>query len=590
MKKQLLLGLSTLLIATCADAQTKAVRASLDAEGQLNYEAVTIDREYANKSTEAESLTGFPFGQPANGIFKTTRGVTLVDLDGDGSQEILFGADSILWALDGDGSIIWERITSGICILPPTVDDMDGDGEWDIAVNNAAFAAFGYDGQTYLLNEDGTDKPGWPVSFNNNWMINAPVMADVNGDGTMEIVTGERVGSAQGFLHVLDINGSELEGWPVETYATIAFTPSVGDLNGDGSQNVVAGISTNGALYAFTSEGDTLDGFPQIPASASLSYQSPLLADITGDGNLEIIGSRHGDNPEYYAVDATGEYAEGWPVPSIGGWTYAPPSMADLDGDNEYEIFMGNPNTDGSDDPQPVDVIFGFDSEGENLDNFPLSKEGGNEGVITIADIDNNGVIDILFTSNLFTLEDGQGFLHAYATDGSGELEGFPLRTPALTYLNSGILGDINGDGNLDVTTVSSRSTFGQGIDSVYVSAFDLEVPYLPENIFFNAYKGSNGRTGLMSQLTLDVKNSEMRTLSVYPNPATDQVTVELPEGLTDETLTLYDLQGRQILQRTLGQSYGEVTVIDTQNLPSGVYFIHIPLNKVVYMGKLIVE
>ncbi|MGB6034691.1 MAG: T9SS type A sorting domain-containing protein [Cryomorphaceae bacterium] len=589
MKKHLLLGLSTLLIATCADAQTKAVKASLDAEGQLQYETITIDREYVSKATEGESLTGFPFGRPANGIFKTTRGATLVDLDGDGNQEILFGADSLLWALDGDGSIIWEKVTAGICILPPTVDDMNGDGEWDIAVNNAAFAAFGYEGKTYLLNEDGTDKPGWPVSFNNNWMINAPVMADVNGDGTMEIVTGERVGGTQGFLHVLDMSGSELEGWPVETSATIAFTPSVGDINNDGSQNVVAGISTNAALYAYTAEGDILDGFPQIPESASLSYQSPLLADITGDGNLEIIGSRHGDNPEYYAVDATGAYAEGWPVASAG-WTYAPPSMADLDGDNEYEIFMGNPNIDGSENPQPLDVIFGFDTEGENLDNFPLSKLGGNEGVITIADIDNNGVVDILFTSNVFTLGDGQGFLHAYATDGSGELEGFPLRTPALSYLNSGILGDIDGDGNLDVTTVSSSSTFGQGVDSVYVSAFNLEVPYLPENIFFNAYKGSNGRTGLMSQLSLDVNNNEMRTLSVYPNPAHDQVTVELPEGITDETLTLYDLQGRQILQRTIGQSSGKVTVIDTQSLPSGVYFVHIPLNEVVYMGKLIVE
>ncbi|MFN2428514.1 MAG: FG-GAP-like repeat-containing protein, partial [Cryomorphaceae bacterium] len=559
MKRIIFSIIGAALIAVPAWSQTNAKRASLDDSGRLTLEDVTI--EIPASARDADHLEGFPFGRPANPSFKNTRGVTLVDIDNDGLDEILFGADQTFYALNSDGTVLWEKAMDGINILPPTVDDMDGDGEWDIAVNNAGVSI--YSGRTYLLNADGTDKPGWPVNFDDHWMINAPVMADVNGDGVMEIIAGERISGSAGLLHVLDITGEELEGWPIETTATVAFTPSVGDINNDGVTDVISGLSTDGSLYAFDASGNILEGFPQVPADASLSYQSPLLLDLNGDENLEIIGSRHGENAEYYAVDFEGNYVEGWPVASPG-WTYAPPSAADTDADGSFEIFMGNPNTDGSEVPMPMDVIYGFGSDGSDLPNFPIAKVGGNEGVITVADIDDNGVVDLVFTSNLFTSEDGQGFVHAYAMDGSGELDGFPLRTPAMTFLNSALLGDIDGDGVLDLTTLSASTNFGASIDSVFVSAFNLELPYIPENIYFNAYKGSNGRTGLIESSVVSTENRRVEKLSVYPNPTSGNFFIELPENSTNAVMSICDIRGRQVMQENINASGNSAYPVNT--------------------------
>ncbi len=589
MKKVLSLITIGLLIGGSSMAQTNAKRASLDSEGRITLEDIQIDESIILNSRDADMLPGFPFGRHTNPTFKNTRGVTLADIDNDGTDEIIFGADSILFCLDGDGSILWERALSGTNILPPTVADMDNDGNLEIAVNNAGLGAFGTVGQVYLMDSNGDDLEGWPVNFDDHWMINAPVMADVDGDGIMEIVTGERVSGSVGFIHVLQMDGTELDGWPVETTGNVAFTPSVGDINNDGTMDVISGQSADGSLYAFDASGTLLDGFPQIATDGKFSYQSPLLADLNGDENLEIVGSRHGDGAEYYAVKSDGTYAEGWPVASPG-WTYSPPSITDSDADGDYEIFMGNPNTDGSEVPEPLDVIYGFAPDASALPNFPISKVGGNEGVITVADIDNNGVVDIIFTSNIFTLEDGKGFIHAYAMDGSGELEGFPLRTPALSFLNSAILGDINDDGMLDLTSLSYRSTFGQSTDSVFIAAFDLELPYMPENIYFNAYKGSNDRAGVVpAAFNVGVNDRDILPLSLYPNPAAGNVTIQLPSNSANSAVRVYDIRGRKTVESNINGS-GSTFDLNISTLKSGIYFVQIIVESKTYMSKLIVE
>lgn len=277
MKKCISLFASALLISAGAFAQNNAKKASLGEDGRLHFENVNIELSTLSGNRDINELPGFPFGRPANPSFKNTRGATLVDIDDDGTDEILFGADGIFYCLKGDGSILWQHEMPGINILPPTVGDMDGDGNLEIAVNTAGIAT--YVGQIYLLNAQGEDLPGWPVNFSNHWMFNAAVMADVDGDGTMEIVSGERVNGNQGFLHVLKMDGTELTGWPAETPGNIAFTPSVGDINDDGIMDIVSGVSSDGSLYAYDATGAILDGFPQIAVDGKLSYQSPLLLD-----------------------------------------------------------------------------------------------------------------------------------------------------------------------------------------------------------------------------------------------------------------------------------------------------------------------
>ncbi len=46
-------------------------------------------------------------------------------------------------------------------------------------------------------------------------------------------------------------------------------------------------------------------------------------------------------------------------------------------------------------------MLYGFDSEGSSLENFPIVKSGGLEGFTSVADIDGDGQHELLFGSNI---------------------------------------------------------------------------------------------------------------------------------------------------------------------------------------------
>ncbi len=60
----------------------------------------------------------------------------------------------------------------------------------------------------------------------------------------------------------------------------------------------------------------------------------------------------------------------------------------------------------------------------------------------------------------------------------------------------------------------------------------------------------------------------------LYPNPATEQITLELPEQLEGESnALLYSVDGRLLTKKTNVQN---TSIFDVRNLPKGIYFIHV--------------
>ena len=59
--------------------------------------------------------------------------------------------------------------------------------------------------------------------------------------------------------------------------------------------------------------------------------------------------------------------------------------------------------------------------------------------------------------------------------------------------------------------------------------------------------------------------------LSIFPNPATDQVSVLLPQPSVEYVAVLYDMKGRRLLTMSLS---GKQTAISLYQLPSGVYLL----------------
>jgi hypothetical protein len=566
MKRLLLPILALALAATPAAAQL--FNAQVGEDYQITVQPVTGYEALDFREGSFEQLPGFPKATPANPTFKDFRNVTLADVDGDGVDDILWATNNKLFAYRHDG-LIWERTLSAVAIYPPSVGDITGDGQVEIVLATGGVQVMP---RLYAFRLDGSDLPGWPLSLNNNWVLSAPALADLDGDGALEVIVGERT-APTGRVQVLRGDGSSFSlAWPLALPGVPAITPSIGDVDGDGEKDIV--VYTTGSRYILGLDGQPKPGFPIATDPAQrYSYQSPVLIAAGGDvGQLDILGAAHGDAPEFHLYDATGAFRPGWPVPSADNFqTFSTPTVVEIAG--ETWIFMGR-----NLGPEAGDMLFAWDTDGNLRDGFPISKIGGCEGIISVADIDDDGDFEIVFGSTLF-VGDGPGFIHAYHLDGT-EVEGFPLRPRGLTYLNGAALGDINGDGMMDLVALSYTLNFGAAPDTVFLNAYHLNVPYSPERVLWSTYKGSNTRDGLlvpdMPSALFSPAPAEL-PLRLFPNPAAGQTTAqfELPEPMSIGFAVL-DAQGKilialpeQLLPEGLHQQH---LLLD--HLPAGWYWV----------------
>ena len=565
-----LLSVLFLGIGTIVSAQQQGKKAILNEDGTISVETITLPENYYNQENPQVFDQLWRYGQPANPSFKNSRGTTLADIDNDGVDEILYGIWNTLYALEGNGTVLWSKPVSGTIILPPTVADLDDDGTLEIILNTGGIPNAG---RVYLLDPVGNDLPGWPLNFSDHWMLNAPAAADVDGDGVLDIVTGERVASAQGFVHAIKMDGNPINAnWPVEIAATPAFTPSIADVDNDGNADVVIAASSAG-MYIFDNQGQVFPGFPVFDPNVRYSYQSPILADLDNDDDLEIIGSNHGDAPGFYVMEHDGTYKAGWPI-ATSEWTYSPPTVLDIDEDGNFEIFMSDRNTSGT-PGTPLPTVYGLTAEGNNLPNFPIEKYGGTEGVLSIADVNNDGVLEVVFPSVL-TDAAGDGYIHAFSLDGSGEVSGFPLRPRGFTFLNGAVLGDVDNDGLLDLTANSYTQTFGSGVDSTFVNVYNLNVPYIPDNIKRNGYKGDNTRDGFVEaeKIIGIAENEAFTTLNIAPNPSSGILSFTIPSAIQNAKVKIYSIDGKLVFSEE-----GTLETTKSYNLKhlnNGLYFINI--------------
>ncbi|MCB9048039.1 MAG: T9SS type A sorting domain-containing protein [Lewinellaceae bacterium] len=565
--KRLILLLTAAFLAGQSSAQL--MRARIHEDFSITVEEVQgpVPAEFRG-GNNFEQLPGFPKGYPASPNLKNFRNVALANLDDDAGDEILWPAGNRLFAYRHDG-LLWEKVLSSEAIYPPAVADIDNDGALEIVQ-----AAFGLQGAPllYALEADGSDVPGWPASLDGNRIFYSPALSDLDGNGTLEIVVCARSGSI-GRVYVLNADGSAFsEHWPVELDSGPATTPSVGDIDLNGVKDIV--VHSGLARYAFSLDGELLPGFPVGTGPETVhTYQSPVLIDLENDGPLEIVGAAHGDAPEFFVTDNHGDYRSGWPKPAEV-WTYTTPTVVELDG--EPTIFMCRRIGD-----TPADMLYAWDAEGNLREGFPINKSGGNEGIISIADVDGDETFEVVFGSDLFTA-DGPGFLHAYELDGSGEVEGFPLRPRGINAMNGAALSDINNDGMMDLIAVSYTLTFGMGIDSVYLHAYNLNVPYSPERVLWSTYKGSNTRDGLLTPQSVSgtaAQNSPLIEIRASPNPAHSETLLSFSlEQPTEASIHLSDVLGRE-QQQLLARYWAagpQQARIPLNNLPAGLYWISV--------------
>ena len=516
-------------------AQQPITRAFIDEDGIIKTESVLTQLPPASRDG-LTPMPGFPLSFSSNTTYKPMRGLALADLNNDGADEIILCHNEEINVIDGQGNVLWTQpLMGGMAQYPAAVGDINKDGILEIvsltAYGNARGGINVFDASGNVLMATVT---------NNNPLICAPVLADLNNDSNLEIIfcgRGKASASISAGIHAWNLQGEEIEGFPFELPSTPAFTPTLADIDDDGFLELF--VSTTTALYCVSHTGEEIYRVDSEEAY-KYSYQSPLVVDFEGDGNWSIVGACHGDNPNHYVRDAhTGEYRTGWPKP-VSYWTYSAPTVV-KNGD-EYAIFMGV-SGEGN-------VFYQYEMNGNIAPGFPLNLTSGVEGFISVADIDGDGANEIITDFNLMDGE--QGYIRAWEMDGTEVTEGFPLRPQGLSYMNGANFGDIDGDGNLEIVTLTYVQNFSPD-DPVYVTAYALNQP--DKNLVFGTYKGSNDRMGWIREEEIVVSCNPVRDLEAETGGDVSQVYLHWTEpepGSTGNLLGYLIQKNGELLQEFL--------------------------------------
>jgi len=302
------------------------VLVDFEGNGRLAVVVAALDGFVYAFNADGSSRQGFPVALLNGGLrAKLVSSPAIADVNFDGVQDLVLGSNHVnassglLFAVNGLGMRAGEPIISGFParlplirneVLPmigtgvavaPVIGDVDGDGTPEIFIH-------GFAGKGYLIGFDGRlrrsldMRPGADSPTQDDAMISGmgqPTLSDVDGDGVLDPVT---VGMGRKILVSLATGGKR-----------IPFDHLVGAWSGRTGQMRAA--------------------WPRILDDTAIN-PAPVSADLDGDGKRDIVVGSGG----YYvhAFNATGEIS-GFPK-FTGGWTLGSPSLGDFDGDGRLDV------------------------------------------------------------------------------------------------------------------------------------------------------------------------------------------------------------------------------------------------------------
>ncbi|MFH1145118.1 MAG: FG-GAP-like repeat-containing protein [Candidatus Eisenbacteria bacterium] len=411
------------------------------------------------------------------------------DFDRDGRVEIVIpGVDGTIDLISSTGrpAVGWPIRLAVECYAPPAAGDLDGDGALEIIVG-------GMSGEIFAFKPDGAAVEGWPVSLRAGEspalpIFAAPALADLDGDGADEVCAAD----ASGAVWVLNGRGRVLEGWPRPTRrqpsdstpVTLA-SPALADLDGSGGPEIVMG-SHDGQIFAWNVSGQPVPGWPiTLPDRLRAGFGDPAIGDVDGDGSLEVVvvAETDGDTPAAVIVlDATGRIAPGWPV-ALPDCCNAGAALGDLDEDGAADIVVATIGGNAS--------VIAFDGRrAAPLTGWPVhfSNQTINASPL-IADLDGDDRLDILVAA-LSTDLDTHTWLWAADSEGR-ELRAFPVFLPYDEIVRAAPLAvDLDGDGDVEILCGT------EVLNSLH--AWDLEAWCEPRLLPWPAQAGGPARTGCL--------------------------------------------------------------------------------------------
>jgi hypothetical protein len=173
----------------------------------------------------------------------------VVDTDGDDGGEVFFVSNGRAYLHDEDGTALTNfSVTGGSNPGPPCAADFDGDGAVELAVPNGT--------RLSVFEVDGTQK--WSATMQDNSGLAGCSGYDVNGDGAYEVLFADEIA-----FRIYDgATGTVLYENRNHASGTVWEYPVTADVDNDGSAEIV--VADNGGSWkGITVFGHSGDGWPK---------------------------------------------------------------------------------------------------------------------------------------------------------------------------------------------------------------------------------------------------------------------------------------------------------------------------------------
>lgn len=477
--------------------------------------------------------------------------IAIGDLNLDGKPDLVVANRSSMTVLlnNGDGS--FRTLTAPVGLGPGAsivVADFNRDGKPDVAVAI-------YNELLILLgNGDGTFQT--PRHYATVAATPFLVVADFNSDGSFDLAVGND-NTLQPVITIFLGNGDgTFQPQPAYNLGVPIYWLAVGDVNGDGKQDLVATTPFGPSVRVALGNGDGTFQPAKAYYADGVSVQAAL-GDINGDGKTDIVVTDF-----FSAVNVLLGFGDGSFQSPEGSFDVGdgPEGITggDFNGDGKLDLAVADSNYYGS-GSSDVAVLLG---NGDGTFQSATKYQAGNGPFgIAAGDFNNDGIIDIAVAdrnATAFCSSGQMGGLHILLGNGDGTFQ------PPNSYASGGCpmsvaVADFNSDGKLDVVVANyldnNLSLFLGNGDGTFQVPANFATGQTPFSIAVGDFNG-DGKPDVV------VANGS-GSISVLLNngDGTFQPASNYPAGFSPRSVALGDFKGDGFLDVGLAEVGSDASV-----------------------------